>query len=286
MTDSAAPRDWPWLLVLLGVITGIMGGMLGIGGGVVIIPLLVWVVRYDQRSAQGTSLALAVILVIANLVNYWNQTPRLLYWDTPALVLSLLMAAGGMAGAAFSSGWALRLPVDKLTKLFSLVMLFAALWMIYGGLEQAAKGLQAPVTPHQKLDLVTLAEFLVTGLLAGAASGLAGIGGNVVMVPILTELLDIDQKYAQGYSVGAMFPIVLTGARKYLQQRAANLKSVAWLAPGSLAGVWIGSLLLGNLSSPHLKLIFGTFLILVAGWQLARGGPRRVAVESKGEAAG
>lgn len=261
------------MLLLLGVITGIMGGMLGIGGGVVVIPLLVWVVRIDQRSAQGTSLALAVILVIANLVNYWNQEPRLLFWDTPSIIFSACMAAGGIVGASLSSTWALKLPLDKLTRVFSLIMLFAAFWMIRGGLMAAAAGAHAPIQPVTPLDLITGIEFLMTGLIAGIASGFTGIGGNVVMVPILTELLHIDQKFAQGYAVGAMFPIVYTGARKYIQQKAGNLATVLWLAPGSVAGVYLGGILLKNLSSPNLKLTFGVFLILVATWQLISGGP-------------
>lgn len=270
-------REWPWLLVLLGIITGVMGGMLGIGGGVVVIPLLVWIVRIDQRSAQGTSLALAVILVIANLFNYWNQTPRLLYWDLNAVIFSVCMAAGGMVGAQLSSGWALKLPLDKLTKVFSLIMLFAAFWMIRGGLIQAAEGAHAPILPDTPLTLLAGLEFLGTGTIAGIASGFTGIGGNVVMVPVLTELLHIDQKYAQGYAVGAMFPIVFTGAVKYLQQKAGKISTVLWLAPGSVGGVYLGGLLLKSLSSPHLKLTFGAFLVTVALWQLISGGPKKAA---------
>ena len=273
MSDSPRLAHNPWLMLLIGLITGTMGGLLGIGGGVILIPLLVWIIRFDQREAQGTSLALAVVVVIANLVNYYSQ--GIVYWDSAAIKLTLILAFAGMFATSAGSSWALRLPVRQLGRAFATVMLFAACWMIASSVGHTSGPAQAPVRPPADFTLAKVLQFISVGVMGGFASGLAGIGGNVVMVPILTQLMHIDQKFAQGYAVGGMLPIVAMGAVKYSRQKVGSLSTVIWLAPGSVAGVFLGGQVLKRLSSPHLKLVFGIFLLLVASWQLITGGPKR-----------
>ncbi|MEO7993732.1 MAG: sulfite exporter TauE/SafE family protein [bacterium] len=272
----------PWLLSVIGLLTGIMGGMLGIGGGVILIPLLVWVVKYDQRQAQGTSLALAIVVVLANLWNYGSQ--GYVYWDARSVLYCAVIGLGGAVAAAYASTWALKMSTHKLTQLFSILMLYAAGTMIYTGLQMSAAGLHEPVRPDIAVSFRTLVEFLGTGIAGGFASGFAGIGGNVVMVPLITEVLGVDQKYAQGFAVGSMLPIVFIGAKKYFSQGAGNLRTVLLLAPGSVVGVFVGGELLRRLTSPNLKLVFGVFLVVVAIWQFISGGPKPTKTAPSSEA--
>jgi len=279
-------RPHPARLLAIGVVTGVMSGLLGIGGGTILIPLLVWTLGFDQRSAQGNNLALAVVVVLANLPNYWLR--GYVFYDAPtgaATLLTLLMGLAGWLAAGRSSTWALRLSAQRLGRIFAFTLGIAALWMIYGGFHDLAAGAHAPVRPDVAADLLHVLAFVAIGLVAGAASGVTGLGGNIVMIPLLTALLGIDQKYAQGFGVGAMLPIVFVGAQRYLQQRAGNLKTVALLAPGALLGVLAGGELLRRITSPQLQLVFGVFLIVVAGWQLYAGGPRAAATQAEPPAA-
>ena len=148
-TDAApqgplALRDQPWILLLIGAATGFLGALLGIGGGVIVIPLLVFVVGQDQRNAQGTSLALSIPLVAVNCVNYYLDSPPRVFWNTEATLVSGLIALGGMGGSLIGSKLALAMPVKLLGRIFAGVMAAAGIYMLVKGLKTSTLVPQEP----------------------------------------------------------------------------------------------------------------------------------------------
>lgn len=109
------------ILVGIGILTGFFAGMLGIGGAIIMVPALVFVLGLTQQNAQGTSLAVMLppIGIIAAL-NYYKQ-------GQVNLKFALILAVFFIAGSWFGSKFALSLPENVLKKIFGVLLLAVAL---------------------------------------------------------------------------------------------------------------------------------------------------------------
>jgi uncharacterized membrane protein YfcA len=108
------------LLLVIGIITGVVAGMFGIGGAIVMVPALVFIMGFSQHMAQGTSLA--VMLPPIGIIATWN------YWKAGQVNLkfALILAAAFLVGSYFGSKLALNIPQDILKKLFGVLLLLVA----------------------------------------------------------------------------------------------------------------------------------------------------------------
>lgn len=113
------------LLVVLGLSAGLLGGTLGVGGGVIVIPALIFLFGFSQHDAQGTTLAfmLPPVTILATW-NYWKNGN--VNWRF-ALILSVTFLIGAFIGSKI----AVELPDKVLKKMFGLLLLFFALKMIF-----------------------------------------------------------------------------------------------------------------------------------------------------------
>ena len=113
------------LLIIIGVAAGMLGGMVGIGGGLVIVPALVYFLAFSQQEAQGTSLGLLLLPVgILGVINYYKNG----YVDMRAVGL---LAGGFIVGNYFGSKMALSLPQLTLKKIFAIFMILIAFKMLF-----------------------------------------------------------------------------------------------------------------------------------------------------------
>jgi uncharacterized protein len=110
---------------------------------------------------------------------------------------------------------------------------------------------------------VTLPVLAAIGAGAGLLSGLFGIGGGVVMVPLLV-LGGLRQHRAQITSLAAIVPIAAVGALVFGGARNVEFIAAAVLVVGSVVGVRAGAILMHRLSDRRLSLVFGGFLVVVA----------------------
>jgi uncharacterized membrane protein YfcA len=113
------------LLVLIGLAAGFLSGLVGIGGGVIIVPALVLLAGFSQKLAQGTSLGILLLPVgILGVIQYYNQG----YLDVKfVLIISLAFVLGSLLGSKL----ALSLSDAKMKKIFALVMLVIAVKMLF-----------------------------------------------------------------------------------------------------------------------------------------------------------
>lgn len=107
------------LIVLIGFVIGILAGVIGVGGGIFLVPLMVLGFRFDQHTAQGTSLAAILPGSISGGVTHGRRGNVL--WREAAW-----MSAGGVVGAVIGSFAALLLPKLLLARVFGAFLLFAA----------------------------------------------------------------------------------------------------------------------------------------------------------------
>jgi uncharacterized membrane protein YfcA len=118
---------------------------------------------------------------------------------------------------------------------------------------------------------------LALGLVAGALSGLFGVGGGIVFVPALTLGAGLSQHVAEATSLAAIVPVVALGALRQRQLGNVDLRAGILLGTLSLGGVLLGAEVAGALSDRALSRAFGLFLLMVAAqfaWRArsARGG--------------
>ena len=107
-------------------------------------------------------------------------------------------------------------------------------------------------------------QLVTIGLAAGVLSGLLGVGGGIVMVPLLVLWAGYAQRDAHAMSLGAIVPISVAGVLTYGVAGQVRLPEAIALAVGAVAGARVGAGLLSRLGDRPLKLAFGSFLIAVA----------------------
>ena len=116
-----------FLVIAAGVVVGIMSALFGVGGGILMIPLLVLALDMTQHLAEGTSLAVIVPTAIAGVLAH-RRSGYVSFSD------GALLALGGIGGAWLGAAVALRLRADVLQTLFALFLLFAGVRTLRGGL--------------------------------------------------------------------------------------------------------------------------------------------------------
>ncbi len=113
------------IIILTGLAAGILGGMVGIGGGIIIVPALVYFLAFSQHQAQGTSLALMLFPVgILGVINYYKKG----YVD---FRYAGLLAIGFVVGSYLGSKFSLSLPQLTVKKIFAVIMLLVAFKMLF-----------------------------------------------------------------------------------------------------------------------------------------------------------
>jgi uncharacterized membrane protein YfcA len=113
------------ILIVIGVAAGILSGLVGVGGGLIIVPALVYFVAFSQKAAQGTSLGILLLPVgILAVMQYYQKG----YVDIKVV---LIVSAGFLIGGWLGSKLAVSLPVSTIKKIFAIFMLITALKMLF-----------------------------------------------------------------------------------------------------------------------------------------------------------
>lgn len=248
-------------LLLLGTLTGLASGVLGIGGGLLMVPALM-VLGVPILPATATSLVGVLLSAISGTLQNW-RTGEL------QIGLSLLLALGGIPMAQVGAVLGDRLPAYILAFSFAGLQLIAIYLM----------GLQCQIG-EQKLGnsevfFVNLRthfwKILGIGLIAGFLSGLFGVGGGLVIVPLQMLFLFIPIKQAIRNSLGAIVLIAASG----LTQHAYN-GNVLWmpgicLGVGGIAGAQLGTRVLPKLSPQVVNWLFRLLLLGMAAYTIVKG---------------
>lgn len=109
--------------------------------------------------------------------------------------------------------------------------------------------------------MILIASMLGIGLLTGFLSGLLGVGGGVVMVPLMAVILGVEQHLAQGISMLVIIPTSLAGIWHLHKQQLVDYRAAALFASGSIVGAMLSANYVQYISSEDLKRIFGIFMI-------------------------
>lgn len=120
-----------------------------------------------------------------------------------------------------------------------------------------------------KMTLQTILSLILIGILAGFLSGLVGVGGGIIMVPLLVLFLSLTQHQAQGTSLAVLaVPVTALAVFNYYKEGQLNLKYAAIIAVFFVVGSIVGSKFALSLDQKVLKKIFAVVLVVIAGKML------------------
>ena len=244
---------------LIGLLAGIFGGLVGVGGGVIMIPLMVRFLKLDQHQAHGTSLVALVFTGIGGAIAYGLKGTV----DIPA---ALLLASTAILTARAGAHFAHSLPEWKLKRYFGGFLVYVSLMLLakpYLSFLQATTG----------MGFGGIFVLLLTGLFAGFLAGLMGIGSGSIMVPAMVLFLGFNQHTAQGTALLAMVPAGGVGAYAYWKLGNVRTDIIAGLIAGILLGSYLGGTSAHYLSEVVLRIIFAAVLIWTGARYLTAGRP-------------
>lgn len=178
---SAIKADMPqvitsswWALGLFGLFVGVFAGLFGLGGGAVIVPLLVLALHFDQKLAQGTSLAVILSPAAAPAIFRYHQAGAVDWWFV--LKVAPFMLVGSYFGAAI----AIYLPQALLRMLFSFVLIYIAGYMVFSRFDSPVKTVVFAAVPAAVTVLLALLTGIFTQTVRPAE---AGQGEGAVISP-------------------------------------------------------------------------------------------------------
>ncbi len=266
---------WAWLGAAA---VGLSLGLLGSGGTILTVPILVYLVGHNEKTAIAESLAIVGVIAFAGSI----QAARQKRVDVrSAVLLGVPGIAGtflGAAAAVFVSG-ALQLLI------LAVLMLTASAMMFNDSRMQV--GRSSPGTPDAKPPP---SRGLVWGIVAqgiglGFATGLVGVGGGFLIIPVLVLLRRLPMRTAIGTSLAIITINSATGFLNYLAVFAGQdgatgqTARIDWSIIGiftaiGVAGSFVGGLLSEHIPQVRLRRAFAVFLIFMAGYIVVRQVPR------------
>jgi hypothetical protein len=273
------PAGWA-VLFLLGCFTGTLSGLLGIGGGLLMVPALT---LFGVPLIQATATSLIGVFLSAVSGSLRNLHTGELNWR-----VSLILAIFGMITAQVGAWLGDRVPDAALSLGFATLLVVTIFLMNLRQRlkrQQERQGLAAatpipeaiaprpepsPQPAEPERPTYQFAPIAGIGLLAGVLSGLFGVGGGVVMVPLQMLLLKEAIKTAVRTSLGAIVAIAISG----LVQHTWN-GNVLWvpgfcLGAGGIIGAQFGTRLLPKLSDQLVSALFKLLLLALAIYMVVR----------------
>ncbi|WP_418997604.1 sulfite exporter TauE/SafE family protein [Adlercreutzia equolifaciens] len=267
--------------LVVGLAVGVLAGLLGIGGGMLLVPAFKLGYAMDSLMCTATSLFTIIPTSVSGAISHIrNKT-----------CLPKLGVAAGLGGACLSplGVWLATLSPDWA------VMGAAALIIAYSSVTMFRKALKAPKVPrgatgaeaahaaakeaaaedraaaieraHAEAPTIGWREAAIgaaIGLFAGLASGYVGVGGGFIMVPLMMSILHVPMKLTSGTSLIAVMILAVPGTAT--QALLGNINWIAGIAVacGSIPGATLGAKLIPKVPERHLRFLFAGFLVVAA----------------------
>lgn len=275
------------VLVLVGIGIGVLSGLLGIGGGTIMVPVLRLGYGLNAFMATATSLFAIIPISLAGAITHIRARscfPKL------GLLLGIAGAVTSSAGVylgSISPSWLIMLAAAIIIVYSAFTMLRKALRMGKGGTDPATPGGQKgtdPATPtgnkgtdphgaHEAeqtppcafaFTRKNVALAVVIGLIAGFASGYVGVGGGFIMVPLMTAWLGIPMKRTSGTSLIAIIILAIPGVIQQAFLGHIDYLAGIMLCVGAIPGAVLGARLVPRVPERTLRFIFAGLLAVAA----------------------
>ena len=263
------------ILLSIGLVMGLLGGMLGIGGSVVMIPAMVFAFGENQHLYQAAAMICNFAVAASSAIAHKKAdalAPAVLRWMIPAAILGVLLGVAGSNLPIFAGGKSYRL-----ARLFGTFLVYVAGYEIYKLVRSLTGSGQDGHDDAHVRPSGPLASLI--GLVTGMAAGLLGIGAGTVATPLQQILLKLPMRRAMANSAAAIIGIAGAGAiYKNASLGAsvhfdlfssaspvmASLKIAALVVPTGFVGGYVGGHLMHRLPKNWVRAAFLVVVLLGA----------------------
>lgn len=248
------------LTLSLSLLIGLLLGLLGGGGSILTVPMLVYILKVDPKTAIVTSL---VVVGTSSLIAIIPHAHRnYVCWKC-----GFIFGLAGMAGAYSGGRLAGFISGDILMAIFGLVTLLTGLAMLrvrHTTSTNPDLRQDSAVCPLQ----INFARVLFDGFLVGIITGLVGVGGGFLIVPALTLLVGLPMQSAIGTSLLIIAMNSIAGLAGYAKHVAFDVNLAMMVTGGAVVGAVVGGIISKRISASALRRMFGLFVMLIAGYVL------------------
>ncbi len=237
-------------IILSGVGVGLLSSIAGIGGGTIMVPLMVLVLGIDVKVAIASSLLTIIVTSASSSSVYLKEG---LVNLRVALTLEPTTALGAIVGASITIG----LPSSVVRKVFGVGLMIISVIML----------LRTFTKPREGGEVKNWLLGIASSFFAGVSSGMFGIGGGVLKVPIMNLIMGLPIKEAVATSSFMVGLTASSGSIVYALQKLVDPVLVLGFAMGIIPGATLGAKSLKGIKSKYIKLIF-SMVLLYAGIKL------------------
>lgn len=236
------------LIFALCAAVGALSSVLGVGGGVLLVPIFLQLLKMPIHNAVALSLCCVIATSVTSATKYLNSglvdLKAVFYLETTTIIGSY--AAGSLAGMVSEHVIAI---------IFATLLIIVAATMLVKKDESRA---QADAFRHAYPLAMGASVF------AGGLVGLLGVGGGAVKVPILQVILGKSVKHAVATSTMMLGISAAVGIIPYLSRGEVPATSVSFAALGTIAGAYLGSSVFHKIESVYIKFLFAAVLLYTA----------------------
>jgi len=249
---------------LLALLIGLSLGLIGGGGSILAVPILVYVLGLDVKTAIAMSLAIVGIVSLIGVIPHWQQgnvnLKTAISFTPPAMI-------GAFLGARLA---ALSFVTDTVQLIsFAVMMLVASYFMIRQHKEAISDHVELSI-PEKHQPKYPWLTITLEGLGVGILTGFVGVGGGFAIIPALVLLGRIPMKEAIGTSLLIITFKSATGFIGYLNQVAIDWNLMLTFTTVAILGVIWGAYFSGKIHGAKLQQAFGYFLITIATFILIK----------------
>ncbi len=241
---------------LIGFLATVIGAIAGLGGGVIIKPVLDALGHYDIATigvlSSATVFSMAVVSLTKSILSGVNLEGK------RTLMIAIGSIAGGVLGRLLFSRFLIILNNESLAKGVQSSILAGLMILVF-----IVVSYKDRIT---KLNIKKSAYSFIVGILLGTVSSFLGIGGGPINVAILVLLFSMDTKAAALHSIFIIFFSQLSGSLKIYFSTgfsAYNLDMLYYMIPGGIAGGYFGNTLSNKMKNTHIQKLFNITLILI-----------------------
>ena len=234
-------------VIAVGLAAGLLSGMFGVGGGILIVPGLMWVASMEQRRAHGTSLAAVLPIALFGLVTYVAN-------DHVNVGAAVALIAGSLIGTLLGTAWLARAPKRTLSLAFAAVLAVSAVRLVF----------EIDGSREHALTIGSAVALVVTGFVAGVLAGLLGIGGGVVMVPAMMLVLGLAPVVAKGTSLAVIVPTAIIGTWRNRRNLNVDVRAGTVIGLAGAGTAVVGGVIADRMHDHVSNVLFGLLLVYMA----------------------
>ena len=234
--------------IVIGLLAGLLSGSFGVGGGVIIVPGLVLLLHFTQRLSHGTSLLAIMPIAAAGVIGFG-------FHGSINIGYAFFLGIGSIVGAVLGTKLLSSISNEWLARIFSAILIITAIWLF----------VDIPVNSEElALTPATVILLIAVGVLAGGIAGLLGVGGGIIVVPVLILVFGAAAPIAKGTSL--LIALIAGTAGSWRNYRNHNIDIPVALKIG-LAGIptaLIGAQLAMVMSDQVSTILFAILLVITA----------------------